>query len=456
MPPSASPELRRSIRREAARQAWPLVLQSLLRSLMFFVDTIMVGRLGTDALAGMGVAGPVSYLVVSVLGALQIGAIAVVSRAWGSGDRRLQEGEAAAAAALGLLAGVPMGIAGWFGLPLLAALLPIEGAPQVTVLAEGFLRWEGAGLGFLCLGLSASGIWRAAGRTRLPLACSVAANLLNILLNWVFIYGHWGAPAMGLAGAGLATAISQGVEALLAFGFLFSAAAPIRLSAASVGAVTGAALRRLIRVSAPAALEPAIMQAGFLFYTQIITRLGAVPLAAHRTALAVESLTFMAGYGFVMAGSAMVGQQLGAGRPDHADLALRECARLSVIAMSALGVVFLAAAGLLVRIFVPSGGSEEVAALAASCLRIAAVEQPFMALAMTLGGGLRGAGDTRAPVIVGLLGVWGVRLPLAWLLAFPAGLGLHGIWITMIVDWAVRAAVFRHLYRRGRWKQIRL
>jgi putative MATE family efflux protein len=454
--PSADPEESAEIRREAWRQSWPLAAQSLLRSLMFLVDTLMIGVLGSEALAGMGVAGPVAYLVMSVLGALQVGAIATVARAWGSGDASRQRGEAAAAAVLGIAIGVPAAAAGWFGLPLLAELLPVEGAPGVTAQAEGYLRWEGAGLGFLCLGLASSAVWRAAGRTRVPLLCSVVGNAANILFNWIFIYGHAGAPALGLEGAGLATALAQGLEASLTFGLLFLERSPVRLRAAALLAVPGASLARLIRVSIPAALEPAVMQGGFLLFTRIITGLGEASLAAHRTALSVESLTFMAGYGISLAGSGMVGRYLGAGRPDLADRALGECARLALLSMSGVGILFLLGADVLTGVFLGAGDEAEAAALAASCLRIAAVEQPFMALAMVLGGGLRGAGDTRSPVVVGLLGIWIVRLPLAWALAVPAGLGLRGVWITMIVDWAVRAVVFHRKVRSGGWKRIRL
>ena len=179
-------------------------------------------------------------------------------------------------------------------------------------------------------------------------------------------------------------------------------------------------------------------------------------MAAHRAAITVESLTFMPAYGFAVAGSAVVGQYLGAGRPDKADAGLKVCARLSTLLLASAGVLFFFFSPPLVRLFLRGPGEEATVAAAALCLRISAFEQPFMALAMALGGGLRGAGDTKSPLLVGALGIWGVRVPLAWALAFPAGLGLSGIWITMIADWAVRTAVFGVLYRRGRWKSINL
>jgi putative MATE family efflux protein len=446
---------RSELRREVLRQSWPLVLQNLSRTFMFFVDTLMIGRVGRDAMAAMGVVGPVSHTLVSVLTALSVGAIATVARAWGERDRARQESEAATAAVLALLAGVPLSLLGVLLLPEAARLLPVDGAPAVGPMAGAFLRFEGAALLFVCLDLAASGILRGAGATRVTMAAGLLANALNVLLNWVFIYGNLGAPAMGVAGAGLATAVSMSFQGLLLFGFLWTPLAPIRLRLSTLRAVGAPALARLARITVPAALEPLLLQAGFLLYTRVITALGAPSMAAHRVALAVESLTFMGGYGFVMAGSALVGQSLGEGRPDKAEAALRACARLATYSMSAAGVAFLLFSPAMVALFVP-GPEREVAALAAACMAIAGIEQPFMALAMSLAGGLRGAGDTRSPVAVGAIGVWLVRVPAAWALAFPMGLGLHGIWMTMILDWAVRAAVFSVIVRRAGWKTLRL
>jgi putative MATE family efflux protein len=447
---------RRELRREVLRQSWPLVLQNLARTLMFFVDTAMIGRLDESSLAAMGIAGPLSFWVVSVLASVAVGAVATVARAWGAKDLDRARAEAASVVALSAALAVPLTAVGALALPVLTSFFRMTDAPGAAVAAAGYLRFEGAAFGFLALDLAATGILRGAGATRVPLVATVVANAVNIVLNWVFIYGNLGAPAMGVPGAGLATAVAMAVQACITFGYLWTARCPVRLSTASLRAVTRASIARLLRVSVPAALEPLVLQSGFLAFTKLVTGLGATSMAAHRTALAVESLTFMGGYGFVMAGSALVGQSLGAGRPDLASRALFECARLAVLAMGAMGVLFLAAPEPFVRIFASGEKTAEAAALAASCLRIAGIEQPFMALAMALAGGLRGAGDTRSPVAVALVGVWLVRLPVAWALAVPAGLGLRGVWITMIVDWAVRTLILAVAVGRGRWKSIRL
>lgn len=453
-PPGLSADERRSLRREVLRLAWPVVLQNLLHTMMFYVDTYMLTRVGKEAAAAMQIAGPVSYTLLAVLTAISVGTVATVARAWGEGDRPKQEREAATGIAFAGLLGLPLSVLGAFFLPWMADLYEVPGSASVSRMAKGYLFWQGLVLFFLCLYMVAAGILRGAGNTRVPMLAALAGNLLNVFLNWVFIYGNLGAPAMGVEGAGLATAAASVLEAGLAFGFLLTPASPVRLRPSSLVRVTRDSIVRLVRVTIPAAVEPLILQTGFLIYAKAITLLGATAMAAHRMAITVESLTFMPAHGFAVAGSALVGQYLGAGRPDKADAGLRTSARMSTGLISAAGILFLMAPVPLVRLFDP--GSEEAVYAAALCLAISALEQPFMALAMALGGALRGAGDTRSPVLVALAGVWLVRIPLAWALAFPAGLGLNGIWITMIADWFVRTAIFSVLYRRGKWKAIKL
>jgi putative MATE family efflux protein len=456
MHPPLTSQDRASIRREVARQAWPVVLQMLLKTMMFYVDTYMISAVGPEAMAAMGIVGPISHTLVAVLSALSVGTIAIVARAWGEGDRAKQEREASTAVALAVAIGVPLTALGLLVLPGMADLFPVPDSPAVTTMARDFLRIEAAIFLFFCLDAVATGILRAAGRTKVPLVVTLAANVLNIFLNWVFIYGNLGAPRMEVAGAALATSISFALQGAVIFGYLWLPKSPIRLTFAGLRAVTRESMARLVRVSIPAAVEPLLLQSGFLIYNRAITDLGVIPMAAHRAAITVESLSFMPAWGFAVAGSAVVGQYLGAGRPDQAEAGFRECARMSLLLLTGVGIAFYFGAEPLVRLFLRGKGEETTVAAAAACLRIAAFNQPFMAMGMALGGALRGAGDTRSPVLVGVIGVWAIRVPLAWALAFPLGLGLNGIWITMTADWAVRTLVFSILYRRGRWKTIKL
>src|SRR5438477_7838823 len=235
---------RSELRREVLRQAWPVVLQNLLHTLMFYVDTYMVSRLGSSAMAAMGVVGPVAHTITSVLSALSVGTIAIVARAWGEGDRKKQERDAASSVAVGLVLGLPLSVVGFFLLPEIARLFPVPDAPAVLGMARGFLRYEGASLVFFCVYVAATGVLRAAGRTTFAMMATLAANALNVLLNWIFIYGNLGAPRMGVAGSALATACALAFECILVVGYLWSPRSPVPLSLAGFRAVTRESLAK--------------------------------------------------------------------------------------------------------------------------------------------------------------------------------------------------------------------
>jgi len=286
----------------------------------------------------------------------------------------------------------------------------------------------------------------------------VAANAANTLGNFVLIFGAWGMPELGVRGSGVATAIAIAGQGVATGLVLASGTARVRIGAAAFRRVTREAVARLARVTIPATVEPLILQSGFLVFTRFVNILGAEAAAAHRVAIAVESMSFMPGTGFSIACSALVGQRLGAKDPEGAALRARESMRLSIYVMGALGILFAGAPGALVQLFMDPAmpGAAAVAPLAALCLTLGAFEQPALGTAMTLQGALRGAGDTRSPVLVAALGVWGARVPLAYLLTRTFPLGLAGVWITTVVDWTVRAAVTAWIYRRGKWREVKL
>jgi putative MATE family efflux protein len=438
-----------SVRREIVALAWPLVLQALLRTVMFLADTYMLGRYDESALAAIALAGPLAHTLTMILGALGVGTLATVARATGAGDRALQEQESATSLVVGVVTGGLALVAALATLPLLSRFFSVPDHPQSAIDGAAFLQWIICAIPSVAVSSCAGAVLRGAGDTRTPLVAGVVANVVNVFGNWVLIFGHLGAPRMGVAGAGLSTAVALSVEALLLVGYLFSK----RLGALSFARVTRGSIARLVRVSAPAALEPVLLQTGFLLFISMMRHLGNHQMAAHRVAVAVESISFMPGWGLSIACGTIVGQYLGAKNPAGSAEGLRQSGILALKIMVVLGVVFAVLAVPMARIF---ADDPRVVGPAANCLRIAAIEQVFMALAMVLGGALRGAGDTKSPVAVGLIGVWCIRLPLSYVFAYTLGLGIFGAWIVMVVDWGVRALAFWAFWRRGRWKTIQL
>jgi len=442
---------RTALRLEILRLAWPVVLQNLFRTFMIIVDTAMVGRgLGKDALASMSVIGPIGFSMIAILMALGVGTIATVARAHGEGDPAKREGEAATSVLVALVSGLLLVVPAVILLPRLESLFEVPGSTAISHHARHYLHFFAMAIPGLLLENAASAILRGSGDTRTPMLFAIGANVLNVVGNYALIFGHFGMPRMEVAGSGLSTMICYSLQGIGVTLVLFLPGVRRRLTFDSFRRVTRESAARLARVTGPAIVEPLVMQTGFLVFSKAVTTLGSHPAAAHRAAVTVESLSYMPGYGFAVACSALVGQYLGARRPEQAAVAARESVFLSALLMSLIGVAFVLVPGSLLGLFVKD--DPETIRLGVACLLIAAFEQPLMGAAMVYAGALRGAGDTRSPLAIGALSVWLVRVPLAWFLAFVVGWGLNGLWITMIADWGVRSAAFAYIVRRGKWK----
>lgn len=426
--------------------------------LTFLADIFMVGHLeareAADGVASLGIAGPIRYTFVLIVYALSVGTVAIVARSVGANDKQAQQQGAATSFASAILIGIPLAILGVIGFPILASIYDIPGRPHIASDAAEYLWLFSFSVPFYCTWLVATAILRSTGDTTTPMLTAIYGNLINIVGDYIFIFGNWGFPKMGVVGAGLATAISMVCEGLVLSLYLFTRGSAIRLVPSSFRTVTPGSIWRLLRVSAPAAIGPAIMQAGFLVYTKIIAELGGTALSAHRTAITVESLFFMPCYGLSVASSVLIGQSLGAKSPRRAEHGFRESARFAIVLSLLFAFVFVTIPGVLIRIFVP--GAQDVVSLARACLMIAAFAAPFMSLSIVFEGVLRGAGDTKSPMLVGSLCTWFVRIPVAYLTAFTLGWALPGVWVTMIVDWGIRVLLYTLIYRKGGWKHVKL
>jgi putative MATE family efflux protein len=296
-----------------------------------------------------------------------------------------------------------------------------------------------------------NGMLRAAGDTRTPMAITGAMNAFNVALAYGLIFGAGPLPALGVVGAGLATALARALGGGLAFWVAFSGRSAIQLSSSNVWPLRRDLLGPLFRLSGPAAAEAAVLRGGSLLFQRIIAALGTTALAAHQIALNVESLSYMPGWGVSVAISTLVGQSLGAGQLGLAETSTRRGLKLGLALMSGVGLVFALFGRPIASIF---GSTPAVLDQAGMAIRIAALEQPALAAQFVLSGSLRGAGDTRSPFYVSLVSVFLFRAPLVYFLAITLNLGLAGIWLGTALDWAAKALTSCWLYRRGAWKRV--
>jgi len=208
-----------------------------------------------------------------------------------------------------------------------------------------------------------------------------------------------------------------------------------------------------VRVGFPAAIENFVRRGSQILYTMIIAYLGTVAMAANSIAMSIQSLSFMPGFGFGLAATALVGQNLGAEQPQRAEDAGFQSLRYALVCCIVMGVVFFLAPQMITHLYTDDA---EVMQLTVSCLRVIALAMPFLAMIQVFSGGLRGAGDTTFVMLATLIGNWGIRLLGSYILGVYFGLGLVGVWIAMASDQMGRGLLLLWRFKKGRWKTIQL
>jgi len=431
--------------------------ENILITLTQVVGMMMVGHLGSEAIAAVGLSMQPLWMLMGFFMGLGAGTTALVARFTGAH----RPDDADRVAHQSFLLGTTLAVlSGLLIFPSARGIVMIMGAePAVVELGASFLRYLAPGLALMMITVVLSAALRGAGDTRTPMWINILINLLNIVLSFVLIYGHLGFPAMGVVGAGLAATIARSTGAVLLIAMMLSGRTVIKLGLASHSPARAffrsdvAVMGRIIHIGIPAALERLINSLGMLFYTRVVASLGTVAFAAHSLALNVESLSYMPGIAFSVAATTLVGQNLGAGRPDRAEGSGLECTRLGMWVMGLMGLVFFLFPASLLRLYTPEAG---VIAMGVVALRVVAFMQVPEAVGFVLSGALRGAGDTRSVLVITSVGVWAVRLGTSLIFVYALGLGLLGAWLAMALDWVVRSAYLIVRFRAGRWKEVQV
>lgn len=445
---SEQPELRRKV----LLLAWPAVVENLLHTMVGIVDTAMVGRLGSASLAGVGLANQIFNISLTVFAALATGSTAIVARHIGADEPKKAGDVARQSLILGVFVSGAVLLMLFFSARGLLGLLFGRSEAIVLELGASYVRIVSLALIFNYFLIVINAILRGAGDTKTPMRITALVNLVNIVGNIIFIYGVGPIPALGVVGAALGTAIAHVCGGIIAVrALLKNPVLEIRLTDSFKPDAT--IIRRIANIGVPAGVEQGIMRVGQLVYTMVVSSLGTVAYAAHQVALNAESLSFMPGAGFATASTTLVGQNLGADRPDEAEAAGKITRNLGVVIMGAIGLLFFFFPEPLVKLF---SKDPEVIALATVCLRLVAIAQPPLAVWMILAGGLRGAGDTRSIMKIVTFGFLFVRVGLAYILAIHLGLGLIGAWIAMVVDLFIRGTLIQIRFKQGQWKLVKV
>lgn len=429
------------------RLAVPMMGENLLQTLVVAVDTLMVARLGKAQIAGVGASAEFVWFIISILIALDIGATVLVSQAIGAGDREGANRVARQAIVWGGIASIPIAIAGFFMARPLFSLFGVE--PDVARHATTYLRITVATGATLVLTFVCGAVLRGAGDSRTPLYASVAANVVNLVAAYGLIFGHFGLPELGVAGSAWGGTIARATSATILITLLVRGNRVISIRGRSGWRPHLPTGRALARLGVPATLEEISLSAGFMVLLRAVATLGTAALAAQQIAFTALSLAFMPGFAFGTAATALIGQSVGARKPDDARSAFRIALLWSVVWMGIGGLLYFVAAGHVMALFTDD---PEVARAGRNGLRALSLSLPFWAMWAVGGGALRGVGDTRTPVVTSAITVWGV-VGLAFLVVNRFDGGLGAVWLTFLITSPISGFgnwwMFRRRIRHG-------
>lgn len=426
--------------------AWPTVLTNLLQSTVGLTDVKVVGTLGASAVAAATTGHRVFFALQAVLMGVSVGTSALVARAWGGNDRSEAARVLYSSLLLGGLIALGMTV---FGVSLSDVFAGVFGlAPDARALAATYMRWISAFTCAFAFGMVLSASLRAAGDTFTPLLTGAIANVMNIFFLYLLVYGGFGFPKIGIAGAALAGGLAFSVAALAQLWLWRSGR--LRLKVVGSDAESRKRMRRIMRVGTPAALEQLVVQVGFMAFTFIIARgFGTQALAAYGIGVQILSVSFVIGFGFSIAASTLVGQNLGAGDPARAAHSGWRAMWLAVASMSVLAVLIVSCARPIARMMLDE---PEVVRLTVAFIWLLGAAQPLMAIDFALGGALRGAGDTRFPLYTTFAGLICGRVLLAAVFAWMK-LPVEWVYGALLADYTIKVSMLIWRFRSGRWRE---
>jgi putative MATE family efflux protein len=424
----------------------PMVLEVVLESVFAVADIFWVSHLGPDAVASVGLTESLLTLVYALAMGLGIGATATVARRIGQKD---PEGAARAAVQALLLALIVSAVLGTAGALLAPRLLALMGAsPSVIATGRGYATIMLGGEAAIIVLFVVNAVFRGAGDAAIAMRVLWLANTINIVLGPLLIFGVGPFPELGVTGAAIATTTGRSIGALYAVARLFRHGSRVPATRRHLALDLGV-MAQMLRLATSASLQNLIGMASWIGLVRILAGYGSEALAGYTIAVRLIIFALLPSWGLSNAAATMVGQGLGARKPDRAEASVWRAGGYNAVFLSGVGVIFLLAAPLLLRAFT---SDPEVTGYAVACLRIVAIGFPFYAYGMVLTQSFNGAGDTWTPTWLNFLCFWVFEIPLAWSLAGPAGLGPSGVFWAIMAAFSLLAGASAAVFRRGAWK----
>lgn len=428
--------------------AMPAVVENFFQTILGFVDTYFVSKIGLAEVSAVGVTNALLAIYFALFMAIGVAVNVRIANFIGAKQPEKARHIAQQSVILAILFGILTGIITMFFAEPLLKLMGIED----NVLEAGVIYFKIVAIPsvFMSLMFVLSAVLRGVGNTRAPMKASILINIVNGVLDYILIFGFWIIPEMGIAGAAIATVVSRIIGSIALFYYIKRS--PVLAFRKDYWKPDKQHIRELVTLGGPAAAERLVMRLGQIVYFGFVVVLGTNIFAAHQIAGNVEVFSYMIGYGFATAATILVGQQIGAGNICEAKKYAVLCTGIGISLMTILGVLLFTLGDLVGSIF--TNDAEVIENIGIS-LKVSGVFQPFLALQLILTGAFQGANNTKFPMYLTAVGMWGIRTLLVYVLGIQLGWGLLGVWIAIGIDIAFRAVVLAIQFTRGKWISVK-
>ena len=450
---------RKELYKDIVRIAWPSFVELLLTQLASMVDLMMVGsrggtanpEIGVNALSAVGLTTQPKFLLMGAFIAMNTGITALVARNKGIGNKEKANTIVRQGLMLTFCITLIMSILGAvFARPMIVFM---GGQEEIVIKwATQYLQIQMIGFMTMALTSTITAALRAVGDSRTCMIYNLIANGVNVIFNWLLIYGHLGFPELGVAGASLATVLGQFVAFVIALTVLIRGNGFLKLEFKLGFKPNREDLGNIVNIGLPAMVEQLLMRAGMVIFAKTVASLGTTPFATHQVCMNIQALSFMTGQAFAVSATTLMGQSLGKRRYDMAQAYCSRTRKVGYYFSLILAAVFVFFGRGIVSLY---NSDPAIIEMGGRIMFFVAFLQPFQSSQFIIAGGLRGAGDTKVTAFITFITVLLVRPGIAILLVH-LGFGLYGAWLALACDQLLRSALVLSRYNSGKWKLLKL
>lgn len=441
----------REVYKNSFNMSWPCAFEAVLVSLVGSIDIMMVGGLGAETIAAVGLTNQPKFVLLAMIFSLNVGVTAIVARRKGAEDFKGANSCLKQSIILSFIISLIMAISGYI---YAHEIMIFAGAGEDVINdSVAYYKILMVSIVFTSLSLTINAAQRGVGNTKISMRTNVVANIVNLIFNYFLINGVWIFPRLEVRGAALATTLGSIVSFLMSVFSVYYNTRVLDLRGRGNWKFDKATMKAFLSISGSSVVEQVFMRIGFFSFAIIVAALGTIAFATHQICMNVINLSFCFGDGLSAAAASLVGQNLGAKRPDKAKIYGKTGQRMAFIVSTVLFFLFILARKQIIMLF---NSEEHIVSLGGTIMIIIAFTTHAQTSQTVYNGCLRGAGDTKFVALISFISIALIRPALAWVLCFPANLGLKGAWIALFADQTMRYILGKKRFDSGKWTKIKI